>query len=73
MCAPKVCLITNTNAYNLPQQFTNEINSQAGPIIIGTNVWIGAGAIIAPNVTIEDGCIIAAGSMIYQDIPANSL
>jgi acetyltransferase-like isoleucine patch superfamily enzyme len=43
------------------------------PIKIGDNVWIGLGSIILKGVTIGDGCIIAAGSVVNRDIPAHSL
>jgi maltose O-acetyltransferase len=36
-------------------------------------VWIGGGAIILPGVTIGDGCIIGAGSVVLRNVPAGSL
>jgi len=42
------------------------------PIRIGRNVWIGAGAIILPGVTIGDDAIIGAGSVVTRDIPAGA-
>lgn len=41
------------------------------PIIIGNNVWIGAGAIILPGVRISDGSIIGAGSLVNKDVGPN--
>lgn len=38
---------------------------------IGNNVWIGAGALIMPGVTIGDNSVIGAGSVVTKDIPAN--
>jgi maltose O-acetyltransferase len=38
---------------------------------IGSNVWIGGGAIICPGVTIGDNSTIGAGSVVTKDIPAN--
>lgn len=38
---------------------------------IGTNCWIGAGALIMPGVTIGDNTVIGAGSVVTKDIPAN--
>lgn len=37
-------------------------------IIIGNDVWIGAGAIITDGVTIQAGSIIGAGSIVTKDI-----
>jgi maltose O-acetyltransferase len=41
------------------------------PIRIGSNIWIGGGAIICPGVTIGDNTTIGAGSVVTSDIPAN--
>lgn len=37
-------------------------------INIGSNVWIGAGAIILPNVTIADHVVVGAGSVVTKSI-----
>jgi len=42
------------------------------PVTIGTNVWIGAGAIILPGVTIGDDAIVGAGSVVTRDVPAGA-
>ena len=39
------------------------------PVRIGDNVWIGAGAIILPGVTVGDGSVIGAGSVVTKDVP----
>ena len=41
------------------------------PIHVGKNVWIGAGVIVLPGVTIGDNSVIGAGSIVTKDIPAN--
>lgn len=43
----------------------------AAPIVVGKNVWIGAGAIIGPGVTIGDNTTIGAGSIVTRDVPSN--
>ena len=43
------------------------------PIVVGDGVWIGARAVIMPGVTIHDGCVIAAGSVVTQDCEPHSL
>ncbi len=42
-------------------------------IIIGNDVWIGAGAILLPGIEIEDGAIIGAGSVVTKNVPAYSI
>lgn len=41
----------------------------ARPVRIGSDVWIGGGAIICPGVTIGAGSIIGAGSVVTRDVP----
>lgn len=43
------------------------------PIRIGSKVWIGAGAIVLPGVTIGDGAIVAAGAVVTKDVPENTI
>ena len=45
----------------------------AKPIIIGHNVWIGANCVILPGVSIGNGCVIAAGSVVTKDIKENTI
>ena len=40
------------------------------PVRIGSDVWIGGGAIILPGVTIGDGAVIGAGSVVTRDVDA---
>ena len=40
------------------------------PVKIGKNVWLGEGVIVMPGVTIGDGCVIGAHSVVNKDIPA---
>ena len=41
----------------------------AKPVTIGSDVWIGGGAIICPGVTIGSRSVIGAGSVVTKDIP----
>lgn len=43
------------------------------PVSIGTDVWIGGGAIIVPGVTIGDGAVIGAGSVVTRDVPPGAI
>jgi acetyltransferase-like isoleucine patch superfamily enzyme len=44
-----------------------------GPIVVGDDVWIGYGATILSGVTIGQGAIVAAGSMVTRDIEPYSI
>lgn len=41
------------------------------PVRIEENVWIGAGAILLPGVTVGKNSVIGAGSVVTRDIPPN--
>lgn len=41
------------------------------PVHVGKNVWIGAGAILLPGVSVGDNTVIGAGSVVTKDIPAD--
>ncbi|QJD96957.1 colanic acid biosynthesis acetyltransferase WcaF [Mucilaginibacter robiniae] len=44
-----------------------------GPITLCQGVWIGAGCFIAPNITIDIDSVITAGSVVTQNVQANSI
>jgi maltose O-acetyltransferase len=40
------------------------------PVRIGSDVWIGGGAIILPGIAVGDGAVIGAGSVVTRDVAA---
>ena len=43
-----------------------------GPTILGDNVWLGRSAAVMPGVTVGDGSVIGANSVVTRDIPPGS-
>lgn len=43
------------------------------PIVLGSRVWVGSGAVITKGVTIGDGAVIAAGAVVTRDVPPNTV
>lgn len=71
--AYRVMILTSANP-NYPMNELSRIYPPlTAPVKIGKNVWVGAGSIILPGVTIGDYCVIAAGSIVTHDVPSNVL
>lgn len=43
------------------------------PITIGAGVWVAANVFVAPGVTIHDGAVVGACSVVTRDVPPNSV
>jgi len=73
---PNVQLITATHPLRPEDRFTMkdegfppfEVANIAKPITIESHVWIGAGAIILPGITIGAGAVVGAGSVVTKDV-----
>jgi len=46
---------------------------ESKPISIGRNVWIGRGCCILKGVTIGDGAVIAANTVVTHDVQPNTI
>lgn len=44
-----------------------------GDTVVGNDVWFGYGAVVLPGVTIADGAIVAAMSVVTADVPAYAI
>lgn len=69
--APAVVFITGTHEIGSTRRRAGV--GKALPIKVGAGTWIGARALIMPGVTIGEGCIVAAGSVVTGNVPANAL
>ena len=47
----------------------DEQGVSTGQVVIGDDVWIGANAVVLPNVSIGRHCVIAAGAVVTKDVP----
>jgi maltose O-acetyltransferase len=66
MFGPAVQIYTATHPMNAELRRKQEF---AKPIEIGSDVWVGGGAIICPGVKIGSKTVIGAGSVVTRDIP----
>ncbi|MDE6151921.1 MAG: sugar O-acetyltransferase [Prevotella sp.] len=66
------CGIYTINHALLPDQ-RNAGVMRAAPVTIGNDVWLAADVKVLPGVTIGDGAVIGAGSVVTRDIPPRVL
>lgn len=69
---PGVLVTAAGYRFNDGQPVTKQAMDEAD-VVIGSDVWIGAQAIVLPGVTIGDGAIIGAGAIVTGDIPAMAI
>ncbi|MEV6657174.1 DapH/DapD/GlmU-related protein [Nocardia fluminea] len=70
MVGPKATFITMGHPVD-PEERRRFLTG--APIDVADNVWIGAGAMILPGVSIGRDAVIAAGAVVADDVPASSL
>lgn len=44
-----------------------------GDVVIGRDVWLGARVIVLAGVTVGDGCVVAAGSVVTRSLPPGAV
>lgn len=69
MLAPKVSLLSEGH----PIAANNRQTLSTGSIHIKKNAWIGANATILQGVTVGENSVIAAGAVVSNDVPANTV
>src|SRR5690349_8537123 len=63
---PAVQIYTPMHPWNAEQRRREEFGK---PVEIGSDVWVGGGAIILPGVRIGSRAVIGAGSVVTRDVP----
>ncbi|MDO4183282.1 MAG: sugar O-acetyltransferase [Coriobacteriia bacterium] len=63
----------HTSGHPIDYERRNQGLEYAYPIVVGNNVWFGAGVQVMPGVTIGDNVVIGGGSIVVKDIPSNSV
>jgi maltose O-acetyltransferase len=63
---PAVQIYAATHPMDAELRRTRELGK---PVTIGSDVWVGGGAIVCPGVTIGARSVIGAGSVVTRDVP----
>jgi acetyltransferase-like isoleucine patch superfamily enzyme len=69
LIGPRVNLVSESHPLD-PQDRKALITK---PVTIKRGAWIGAGATILPGVTVGENAVVAAGSVVSRDVPANTV
>lgn len=65
---PEVCIFSAGHDYS-----TIDLTDIGKSVIIQDYVWVGGRAILLPGVTLGEGCVIGAGSVVTKDVPPWSI
>ncbi len=68
MLSYNVNLVSENHAYQHPELPIKKQGYFGGPIEIESDVWVGANAVILPNVKIGRGAIVAANAVVTKDV-----
>ena len=70
--SPNVTIICESGPNNSRLQTHDYVAQKlicAKPVVIAEDVWVGAGAVILPGVTIGQSAIVGAGAVVTRDVP----
>jgi acetyltransferase-like isoleucine patch superfamily enzyme len=62
------CFITDHNHGIAADRRIDEQACRSAPIVIGSDVWLGRGVVVLPGVTIHDGAVVGANSVVTADV-----
>jgi acetyltransferase-like isoleucine patch superfamily enzyme len=73
MIAPHVFILDVDHEFGTKDLPMCKQGYNVAPVFIGNDVWIGTHSIVTKGVTIGDGAIIAANSVVNKDVPSFSI
>ncbi len=65
--SPRVTFVLHTQPNE--SRIVPYVNSHKGSITVCADAWIGTGAVILPDVTIGEGAVVGANSVVTKDVP----
>ena len=73
LLAPNVFITASDYDFDAGDGPVMDLPKREADIVIGANTWLGTNVVVVAGVTIGDGAIIAAGSVVTRDIPAGAV
>jgi acetyltransferase-like isoleucine patch superfamily enzyme len=73
LISPHVVITSHQHTFDRLDALIREQSSQFAPVVVEADVWIGAGAILLPGITVGRGAVIGAGAVVTKDVPAGAI
>lgn len=73
LIGPGVRIWSADHRFSDPTRRIREQGHEFGEVVIGDDVWIGVDAIVLKNVSIGNGAVIAAGTVVTKDVPSMAI
>lgn len=73
LIGPNVVLRVSDHTFKDANTLIMDQGHSGGKIIIGSDVWLAANVVVTSGVTIGDGVIVGAGSVVTEDLPTMSV
>ena len=70
---PNVAIHSENHLFSDPNTPIRLQGASRKGVKIGSDCWVGEGAVILDGVTVGEGCVIAAGAVVTKDIPAGTV
>lgn len=64
--APRVTFVLHTEPND--SRIGPYVNSHKGDVTLGADCWIGTGAVVLPGVTVGEGAVVGANSVVTKDV-----
>lgn len=73
LLGPEVFITASDYDFDAGDGPVMDLPKREADIHIGANTWLGTKVVVVAGVSIGDGCIVAAGSVVTRDLPPNSV
>ena len=73
MVGPNVVVVSSQHRFDDPRVPMVYLGHREAPVTIGSDVWLGANAVVLPGVTIADGTVVSAGAVVTRDTEAYTI
>lgn len=68
LIGPNVIMRASNHSFDDPSRPMREQGHSPGRIVLKEDVWLGAGAVVVPGVTIGEHAIVGAGAVVTRDV-----